>query len=140
MRRQILLDAGPLVAFLKPQDQFHPWVVQELERIAKPLLTCEPVVTEACFLLRNTYAGEETVLSLIADGYIQIPFRLEEEVISVKELLSRYRSVPMSLADACLVRMAEQYAGRSVLILDSDFQIYRKGKNQIIPVIMPDAV
>ena len=137
MRQQVLLDTGSLVALLKPQDQFHRWVTTELATIQPPLLTCEAVVTEACFLLRNTYAGEETVLSLIADDYIQISLLLAEEVTVIRQLSTGYRSVPMSLADACLVRMAEQYDSSQLLTLDSDFQIYRKHRNQIIPVLMP---
>ena len=128
MRQQVLLDTGPLVAFLKPQDQFYPWVTAALATIEPPLLTCEAIITEACFLLRNTYAGEEAVMSLLADRYIQIPFCLEAEASAIKELITRYRSVPMSLADACLVRMTEQYDRSAVLTLDGDFQIYRKGR------------
>jgi uncharacterized protein len=90
-------------------------------------------------LLRHTHAGENAILSLIADGYIQIAFRLDEEATAVRELMNRYRSVPMSLADACLVRMAEQYKSSAILTLDRDFEIYRKDKNQVIPVIMPSA-
>jgi uncharacterized protein len=139
MRQPVLLDTGPLVAFLKPQDQQHNWVTAELTTIAQPLLTCEAVISEACFLLRQTYAGEETVLSLVADGFIQIPFRLDEEATAIRRLMSRYHSVPMSLADACLVRMVEQYKSSAILTLDRDFEIYRKDKNQVIPVIMPSA-
>ncbi|MBC7969456.1 MAG: PIN domain-containing protein [Verrucomicrobia bacterium] len=139
MRRWVLLDTGPLVAFVKSKDQFHGWVTAELATIEQPLLTCEAVITEACFLLRTTHAGEETIMALLSDGYLQIPFRLEEEASAIGALLNRYRSVPMSLADACLVRMAELYGGSSVLTLDSDFQIYRKDKNQAISVIKPSA-
>ena len=117
MKRRVLLDTGPLVAFLKQQDQFHHWVIAELNDIEQPLLTCEAVIAEACFLLSRTYAGEETIMSLIEDGFIQIPFRIEEEITVIKEFLIRYHSVPMSLADACLVRMAEQHAGSCVLTL-----------------------
>ncbi len=137
MRRRVLLDTGPLVAFLKPQDQFYRWVTTELATIQPPLLICEAVIAEACFLLRNTYAGEETVLSLIADAYIQLPFQLEAEITAVRQLMTGYRSVPISLADACLVRMSEQYNNSLLLTLDSDFQIYRKHRKQIIPVLMP---
>lgn len=62
---------------------------------------------------------------------------LSEEASLINELLTRYQSVPMSLANACLVGMAEQYAESMLLTLDSDFRIYRKNRNQIIPVIMP---
>ena len=140
MKQPVLLDTGPLVAFLKAQDQFHPWAVAELDRIVQPILTCEAVITEACFLLKNTPSGESTVLALIADGLIQIPFKLEAEAIAIQSLIARYHSVPMSLADACLVRMSELYPESQVLTLDSDFYIYRKHKNQAIPVISPNTV
>lgn len=138
MRQRILLDTGPLVALLKRQDQFHLWVTAEWETIEPPLLTCEAVLSEACFLLRNVYLGQEAVISLVNTKVIQTPFRLDEEAGNVRELLTRYQSVPMSLADACLVRMAEQYPESIVLTLDSDFGIYRKNRNQTIPVIMPN--
>lgn len=137
MRRQVLLDTGPLVASLDRRDQFHSWATQEFATIEPPLLTCEAVISEACFLLRNVYPGQNAVISLVNTRIIQIPFRLNEEAGLVNELLTRYQSVPMSLADACLVRMAEQYAESMLLTLDSDFRIYRKNRTQIIPVIMP---
>lgn len=74
-------------------------------------------------------------MSLIERGVIQIPFHLEKEVNRLGELLNRYQSVPMSLADACLVRMAEQYVSSYLLTIDSDFNIYRKERNQLISVI-----
>ena len=80
------------------------------------------------------------MITLINTGAIQIPFRLQEENVRLGELLTRYQSIPMSLADACLVRMAEQYEGSFVLTLDSDFRIYRKNRNEIIPVIMPSEI
>jgi uncharacterized protein len=101
------------------------------------LLTCEAVITEACFLLRNIYGGEETVMSLLETEILYIPFRLGDEVANIRQSLNRYRSVPMSLADACLVRMAELYSDYSVLTLDSDFAIYRKNRDGIIPTITP---
>jgi uncharacterized protein len=100
MRRQVLLDTGPLVAFLKPQDQFYRWVTTELATIQPPLLTCEAVIAEACFLLRNTHAGEETVLSLIADAYIQLPFRLETEITAVRQLL--WLSIGTHVSSRCV--------------------------------------
>ena len=137
MRQQVLLDTGPLVALVNRRDRFHGWVRTEWKQIKPPLLTCEAVITEASFLLRSVYGGQKAVMSLIEQGIIQIPFRLVEEVDRVGELLSRYQSVPISLADACMVRIAEQYASSFLLTIDSDFNIYRKEKNQLIPIIMP---
>lgn len=138
MRQRVIVDTGPLVAFINRREQLHNWVKAELATINQPLLTCEAVITEACFLLRNVYGGEEALISLLETGKIQTPFHLDEETAAVRELLVRYRSVPMSLADACLVRMAELSAESAVFTLDSDFRIYRKNKNQFISVIMPD--
>jgi len=137
VRKQVLLDTGPLVASINRRDRFHQWVQIEWKQIEPPLLTCEAVITEASFLLRSVYGGQKAVMSLIERGVIQIPFHLEKEVNRLGELLNRYQSVPMSLADACLVRMAEQYASSYLLTIDSDFNIYRKERNQLISVIMP---
>lgn len=64
--------------------------------------------------------------------YVIIDFRLGAEVNRIRELMKRYRNVPMSLADACLVRMNELIPGSTILTLDSDFQIYRKNQNDPI--------
>ncbi|MFN6487461.1 MULTISPECIES: hypothetical protein [unclassified Nostoc] len=79
-------------------------------------------------------------MSLLDTGLIQIPFRLSDEIGTVRELLKRYQNVPMSLADACLVRMSELINGSSVLTLDSDFRVYRKNKNEMIDLIIADGI
>jgi uncharacterized protein len=137
MSRQVLLDTGPLVAFINPRDNFHGWAVTEWAASSVPLLTCEAVITEACFLLRKVYRGEAAVMSLLETEILHIPFRLDDEVVNIRQFINRYQSVPMSLADACLARMAEMYADRSVLTLDSDFAIYRKNRDRLIPTITP---
>ena len=73
---------------------------------------------------------------MVKNGVIDIPFKLDEEAVIIGELIKTYQSVPMSLADACLVRMSEQYIDSFLLTFDSDFVVYRRHKNQIIPVIM----
>jgi uncharacterized protein len=138
MRRRVLLDTGALVAFLQPQDRFHNWVVKELETILRPLLTCEAVLSEACFLLRNIHNGQDIVMALIERGHIEVPFRIQEEFEAIRLLMNLYQSVPMSFADACLVRMSEKYSESIILTSDSDFYIYRKNRNEIIPVIIPN--
>ncbi|HAX79663.1 MAG TPA: pilus assembly protein [Cyanobacteria bacterium UBA11372] len=140
MRQRVIIDTGLLVAFLNRRDRAQRWVRTEWDTIEPPLLTCEAVLAEACFLLQNIYGGKETVISLVNTGVVHVPFRLNEEVVRIGELLTRYQSVPMSLADACLVRMSEQYSGSSVSTMDSDFLIYRKNRNEIVPVIMPQDV
>ena len=138
MYRQVLLDTGSLVALLNRRDNFHEWAKLQWQEIEPPLLTCEPVIAEACFLLQNIYGGQEAIMSLIETEVIQISFCLKTEIEQIKTLLLSYRSVPMSLADGCLVRMTELFPNSSVLTLDSDFRIYRKNKNQIISLIIPE--
>jgi predicted nucleic acid-binding protein len=138
MKSKIIIDTSPLVAFIDKSDNFHLWAVETWKKLSPPLLTCEAVIAESCFLLQNVHGGESAILSLLKAEVIQIPFNLSEEVTEIKQLMKQYQSVPMSLADACLVRMSELIRESSVFTLDSDFRIYRQYKNQVIPVIMPE--
>ncbi len=95
------------------------------------------MISEACFLVRGAADGSRTVLDLLNRGVVKIPFRLSEEADPVARLLTRYASVPMALADACLVRMAEQHAKSTVMTLDNDVHIHRKQGRQVVPTIMP---
>jgi predicted nucleic acid-binding protein len=137
MTQTVILDTGVLIAYLMPKDKFHTWAVSELSQITSPVLTSEAVITEACFLAQRIHNGQETILKLIRQGHIIIPFNLSQEIETIENLMQRYTSVPMSLADASLVRMSEMYNNTPILTLDSDFTIYRKHRNQTIPVIIP---
>jgi len=134
----VLLDTGPWVAFLNRRDQYHDWVTAQFARLRSPLLTCEAVVSETCFLVRALHDGPEAALAFLERRVVQLSFRLQDEYMAVKALLARYADVPMSLADACLVRMSEQYPSSVVLTCDSDFRRYRRHRRQRIPTIMPD--
>lgn len=138
MRRKIIVDTGPIVAFLNKGDRHHEWVVGQFATVGPPLLTCEATLSEACFLLRKHDKGASLVLDLLERELIAIPFRLQDEFGMIKQLLEKYKDVPMSLADACLVRMAEQVSGSTILTLDGDFRIYRMYKRKAIPIIIPD--
>ncbi|MDZ8263223.1 type II toxin-antitoxin system VapC family toxin [Nostoc sp. ChiQUE01b] len=140
MKQRVIIDTGPLVAFINRREHFHAWVINTLATIGQPLLTCEAVIVETCFLLRNIYGGQEAVMSLLSAENILLPMRLSESAAEIEELLRRYQSVPMSLADACLVRMAQLYPESELLTFDSDFRIYRQNRNQLISVIMPEDV
>ena len=136
MTPEVLLDAGPLVALLDQRDSYHDWAKEQFAA-APPLLTNEPVLAEACHLLRKLPGGRATVVALLKSGAVAAPFRLEDHAAEVESLLRKYESVPMSLADACLVRMAELQPGSKVLTLDADFSVYRSQGRRVIPTIMP---
>ena len=133
----MILDTGPLVALVDGRDKDHVWSVAQWSDIEPPLLTCESVISEACFLLARTRAGGTPVLEMLARGALVIAFRLDEHVRGVRTLMRKYADVPMSLADACLVRMAEVTAHGMVLTLDRDFTIYRRHGRQVIPLVIP---
>ena len=137
MKQGVLVDTGPLVAFLNRRDRFHDWTAGQWNQIAAPMLTCEAVVSETCFLLSGIKNGSDRVMQLIQRKILKISFHLEEHIDPVKKLLMKYQSVPMSLADACLVRMSELHSNSYVFTMDSDFNLYRKNGRQVIPSIMP---
>lgn len=137
MKQGVLVDTGPLVAFLNKRDRFHEWTATHWNQIAAPMLTCEAVVSEACFLLSGIKSGSDRVMQLIQREILMISFHLDKHIEPVKRLLLKYQSVPMSLADACLVRMSELHSNSWVFTLDSDFNLYRKNGRQVIPSIAP---
>lgn len=137
MTRTVLLDTGPLVALFNRRDRYHQWAIEQWAELESPLLTCEPVLTEACFLLRDLVGGPAAVLELLARGTAKTGYRVEAEAERLAKLMSRYAGVPMSLADACLVRMVEQQPAAAVFTIDRDFRIYRVHGRRVIPVIMP---
>ena len=137
MKRQVILDTGPLVAFINGRDRYHKWSILQWAQIDPPLLTCEAVLSESCFLLRGVEGGQAAVLELLKRGVLNVIFRIDDSVKQITWLLQKYSDIPMSLADACLVRISELYTDSHVLTLDNDFRIYRKNKRQVIPVLSP---
>lgn len=135
---RVILDTGPLVALLNSRDRHHGWAVDQWSRIAPPLWTCDSVLAEACFLVQPFEGGQTAVLDLVRRSVVDTSFQLAEEVGAVSRLLKKYRDVPMSLADGCLVRMAELDDEGVVLTLDSDFRVYRKNGRQVIPTLTPN--
>ena len=139
MIRCVIVDTGPLTAFLDADDAWHSWAVERFKEFAGPLVTVEPVITEVLFLLRRDRNAQDRVLRMIATGALCTPFRLEAEADAVRRLHAKFHDLPMSLADACLVRLAELLDDHCICTLDSDFTIYRKNGNSAIPLIIPAA-
>jgi len=133
----VILDTGPLVAFLLANEQHHAWTAERFKELPPNFLTCEPVLTEACFLLQLEPRAIHQIERFLEQSWLRLVFQISAEQGAVMRLMRKYREVPMSLADACLVRMSELHEGVPVLTLDRDFQIYRKNGRQRIPVIMP---
>ena len=137
MKAPVITDTGPQVALLNRRERKHAWAREQWTRVDPPALTCEAVLSEGCFLLQSIDGGVDGLMQLLRRGVVQIAFDLAEESPAIERLLKRYKNVPMSLADACLVRMAEQFPASTVLTLVGDFRIYRKSGREVIPTLMP---
>ena len=140
MAERVLIDTGPIVAVLIVKDQHHQWAREQFASLPPPLFTCESVLSEAQFLIQNFGGDPVAVLEMITKGVLRLTFAVEAEIDRLSRLQRTYRNVPMSLADACLVRMAELHANSRVFTIDSDFRIYRRHGRQVIPVLTPPGV
>jgi predicted nucleic acid-binding protein len=101
------------------------------------MLTCEAVLSEAAFILRRLGGNPSAVPALVDKGVLKVGISVQEQAGHVRTLMERYGEVPMSLADACLVRMTELVEDVAVMTFDADFRIYRRSGRRLIPLITP---
>jgi predicted nucleic acid-binding protein len=137
MKSRVIVDTGPLVALLNGRDNAHYWVVQQLRDIAPPMITCESVLAEASYLTRDLPGARAALMEMLAEEFLSIGMALADHHSAILTMLRRYADVPISLADACVVRLAELHPQSPVLTLDSDFLVYRKNGRQVIEVLRP---
>ncbi len=137
MRSKAIADTGPLVAYLDRRERHHEWAVAQFNTLASPLLINEPVLTETLFLLRRYPKAVDALMSLLERGVLQIDFNIADHIAAVRALMGKYSDTPMSLADACIVRMSEMNENCSILTLDSDFLVYRGHGHQLLSLISP---
>jgi len=133
----VIVDTGPIVALLDADDQQHAWVKAQFARLRPPLLTCEAVLTESCFLIARGGGDASAVIQLAERRVLSVAQLFDAEAASIARLMRRYENVPMSLADACLVRLIERTSQATLFTLDSDFEIYRQKGRRLIPLLAP---
>jgi predicted nucleic acid-binding protein len=131
----VLVDGGFLVALLSRNDQFREWATAQVARLTQPWMTCEAALSEAFHLLGRQ--GEPKLAALLRRGVASPRFDLDAELEPVLALMNKYADVPMSLADACIVRMTEILADPLVATTDRDFCVYRRHSRQVIPCLLP---
>jgi uncharacterized protein len=133
----ILVDAGPLVAILHRDDRRHRECVQALRALRPPLGTTWPVVTEAMYLLGFSMVAQDELWSLIESGRLYLLGLDASDAPRMRALMRKYRDLPMDLADASLVAVAERDGINKVFTLSHrDFGVYRPaklGRFSIIP-------
>jgi len=134
---RIIVDTGPLVAYVNRRDDWHAWAVAQMAALAPPLYTCEAVIAEACFLVQRAGGRASDIVGALTREVLKIGLDLAGEAAVVEALMRRYAETPMSLADACLVRMTELHPDCRLFTLDSDFEHYRRNARQVIPLLRP---
>jgi uncharacterized protein len=134
---RIIVDTGPLVAYFNRRDRWHRWVADQMAALNPPLMTCEPVLTEACFLIQRAGGRPVDLIRKVAQRSLEIGIDLEEDASGIESLMQRYADTPMSLADACLVRLTERFPDCRLFTLDTDFEHYRRNGRQVIPLLHP---
>jgi predicted nucleic acid-binding protein len=131
-----LVDTGFLVALLDARDGHHRWARGFASRQPPPWPTCEAVLSEAFHILGPRDA--ESLAALLRRDAVATPFRFDQSTEAVLALMQKYADVPMSFADACLVRMTEILPDPLLLTTDADFRVYRRHGRQVVPCVMPD--
>ena len=134
---RIIIDTGPLVAYFNRQDRWHRRVADQMAALNPPLVTCEPVITEACFLIQRAGGRPADLIRKITQRSLEIGIDIEEDASGIESLMQRYADTPMSLADACLVRLTERFPDCRLFTLDSDFEHYRRNGRHVIPILRP---
>ena len=134
-----IVDAGPIVALLNRRERHHAWARERLAAYSAPLVTCEAALTEAAFLVRRGGGRPKAVVQLVERGVVRVePVLTPDRAWRVAALMAQYATVPMSLADAGLVVIAETRPATPVLTLDSDFFVYRLSGSMAVAVDHPD--
>jgi predicted nucleic acid-binding protein len=133
--KSVIADSSALVALLRYDDQHHRWLDALVDTLPKPWLTCEPALTETLYLVGP--GGTPAIKEMLRRGALILSFDLTAHLEPVLGLMDKYADIPMSLADACLVRMTEILPDPLLVTIDEDFRIYRRHSRKVIPCLMP---
>ena len=135
MAESVIVDAGFLIALLSRRDRHHSWAAAQASQRSLPWKTCEAALSEAFYLLGPR--GRPSLAALLGRSALVSAFDFSDEQPRVLDLMQKYADVPMSMADACLVRMSETLSNPLVLTTDADFRVYRRHSRQVIPCVSP---
>ncbi len=131
-----ICDTGPIVAYLNRNDPHHAWAVAVMKQVRPPMLTCEAVLTEVVYFLREDGVDVESLFQLIERGALRLDFEMATQWPRIRTLMARYER--MDLADGSLVVMSEQHTPSQVLTVDRrDFSTYRRNDRQVIDFLAP---
>jgi len=131
-----ICDTGLLVAYLNRRDPYHAWAVAVMKQIRPPMLTCEPVLTETVYFLREDGLEVDALFRLLERGALRLEFDVSTHWQRIRTLMGRYRQ--MDLADASIVVMSELHQRSEIFTIDrKDFSVYRRNDRQVIDFVAP---
>ena len=137
MPSRTLVDAGPLVSFLRVAEEDHEWAVAQFKRFPR-FVTCEAVIAEACARLNCLECDPRKVVEMVEAGALVVDFDLNANAKRVHSLMEKYSDLPMDFADACLVTMMEIHPDSQIVTIDrNDIITYRRNGRVAIPAIFP---
>jgi len=131
-----LLDTGVIVGLLDRSEVYHARCIRAFEEWSGPLVTCEAVIVESCYLLRRLPGAFDTVLENVERGIFRIPFQISLSAHVVRDLMKKYRDWPIGFADACLIQLADDLDTGDILTLDRDFESYRWRRTRLFHLLM----
>jgi len=134
--KPVLLDTGMIVALLDPTDSFHRRCSDAMADVGAPLVTCETVIAESCYLLRDVEGAAEAILHSVATREFLIPISLADATVPVRRIMAKYRDRNVDLADAFLIHLADEFSTGDILTVDRDFRVYRWGRNNHFQVLV----
>lgn len=134
--RGVLVDAGPLAALVDADDPYHALCAETLQHIRDPLITVWPAFTEAMYLVRASWPCQLGLLSRVETGTLTLASVDSTDATRIRELMEKYRDLPMDFADAALVRVAERENLTRIFTLDRrHFSIYRPGRRRRFAIL-----
>jgi predicted nucleic acid-binding protein len=134
--KPVLLDTGMIVALLDPTDSFHTRCSDAMADVRAPLVTCETVIAESCYLVRDVEGAADAILHSVATREFLIPISLPDAALQVRRIMAKYRDRQIDLADAVLIHLANEFSTGDILTVDRDFKIYRWGRNNHFQVLV----
>jgi len=133
----ILIDTGVIFALFDQDEWAHERCVRALRSIHRPLVTCEAVITESCYLLRRRRDAVDAVLANVETGFFGIPLQISRSARQIREIFHKYRGTPADFADACLIAMADAVSTGDILTLDGHFKHYRWRRTRKFNMLVP---
>ena len=128
--QKTIIDSGPIIALFDKSDKYHHSVLRFIESFNGELITSWSVITEVSHMLDFNLKVQIDFLKWIELGGIKLYDIPQSEIVNIRSMMEKYLDIPMDLADATLMYIANKEKIKNIISIDSDFDIYRTLKKQ----------